>query len=100
MSDLIERLAEVISPLVRCADETFPHGLDWNGEDEVGSLTLEERGERRAIVAAVLAELDAAGYAIVPKEPTHEMVEAFWATENLAFAAYEAMLAAAPKVAE
>lgn len=33
-------------------------------------------------VAAVLSALDAAGYVIVPKEPTQEMIEAGWAAAH------------------
>lgn len=103
MSDLIERIAIAISPLVRCADVNFPHGLDWDGEDEAQSLTLEERDERRKIVAAVFAELHAAGREIVPKEPTEDMDNVGWLSyesDGDPSRIYRAMLAAAPEVTE
>ena len=73
----------------------------------IPSAAEDERDRARAILSA----LDVAGYAVVPKEPTPEMVEAWdsaapgpvsdnaaWTNENCARADYVAMLAAAPKV--
>lgn len=51
---------------------------------------------------AALAALDAAGYAIVPKEPTEGMLEAGYIAEDnhqVVSDLYRQMIAAAPKVA-
>jgi hypothetical protein len=51
---------------------------------------------------AALAAIDAAGFAIVPKEPTEEMETAYWRAQGMDRApcdqTWDAMLAAAPKV--
>lgn len=55
----------------------------------------------REEAAAALAAIEAAGYAVVPKEPTREMLSALYdigSYDILASDAYAAMLAAAPKV--
>jgi hypothetical protein len=53
-------------------------------------------------VRAALAAIDAAGFAIVPKEPTEEMETAYWRAQGMDRApcdqTWDAMLAAAPKV--
>lgn len=61
-----------------------------------------EIGKRVSV--AILAALDAAGYAVVPKEPTPKMLQAYsdanwtdWSTTSGAAKAYRAMLAEAPK---
>jgi hypothetical protein len=63
-----------------------------------------EAGDRHSItiLETVFAELDLAGYAIVPKEATDEMIEAGWSDGRAGslWETYRRMLAAAPKVAE
>lgn len=58
---------------------------------------------RRAVIATLLDQIDIAGFAIVPKEPTDEMVRAGAVgsgedSDGCACGAWDAMIAAAPKV--
>lgn len=57
----------------------------------------------KTLIELMANELDAAGYATVPKEPTPEMISGLWAAteqEKKPYRdAYHAMLSAAPWVA-
>lgn len=78
-----------------------------NGDHECGSSGF--LVEADAAIAAHLKALADAGYAVVPREPTPEMVGAFWRVKNTGstepgetgddrsdYAAYRAMIAASP----
>jgi hypothetical protein len=71
--------------------------LDWRLDAEGGPLKRVTPDEALAII---LDAIKAAGYAIVPKEPTIEMVVAGGDLTDRPRKTYSAMLAAAPKVKE
>jgi hypothetical protein len=84
MSDLTDRLDEAVA-------RQLPNNVEWK---EVGAA-------RRAM----LAELDKMGWAVVPKEPTDDMMAAWYDAaekwvheEGEDSAPYKVMLAAAPKL--
>ena len=68
----------------------------WEGQ----KLTVPQLVQRRAIARAVLAKWGAqpvpAGYALVPVEPTQEMLDAVRGRWSSPSACYRAILAAAP----
>jgi hypothetical protein len=86
MTDLIDKVAEALDGWVD------PQGLGW-GE------------EAKFAAHATLSAINAAGYAVVPKEPTdpmwfagHAALETHGESARASCWAYVAMLAAAPKV--
>jgi hypothetical protein len=106
MSDVVEIVARALCP--EATDETNR----LTGDDGMNYPAGEPHWKAHIDDAkGLFSALDAAGYAVVPKEPTPEMIEAWdsaapgpvsddaaWTNENCARADYVAMLAAAPKV--
>lgn len=73
MTDLVERLARVLDP-----HAFSPHEYrgDAIRQTPVTDVDRANQAQARCDIRAILADLDAAGYAIVPKKPTPAMIEA------------------------